>query len=193
MVIYLIRHSMPDVQPDVCYGQSDVGVLKWHFERTVKRLKKQLILKKNVDIFSSPAKRCVQLARALSKSKCRVKVDWRIMELNFGSWEMKSWEDIDDDALLSWCKDVINEKVPDGESYAQLYERACDFWRWLTAKEYEEAVICTHGGVIKAILTCVLEMPLKNSLSFQFRYGDAIRIEWNGHHPSLVEFISRDS
>jgi len=189
MVIYLIRHSMPDAPPDVCYGQSDVGLIKWHLERTVKRLNKQLILGKNVNIYSSPAKRCVQLARAISKSKCRVKVDWRIMEMDFGSWEMKTWDDIDDEALLAWCKDFTYKKVPNGESYAQVYERVCDFWKWLTAQEYEEAVVCTHGGVIKAILTYILEMPLQNSFSFQFHYGETIRVELNGHPPYLVEFM----
>ena len=192
MVIYLIRHTMPDAPPDVCYGQSDVGLLNGHLERTVKRLNKQLILGKNVNIFSSPAKRCVQLARAISKSKCRVKVDWRIMEMDFGSWEMKSWEEIEDQALLTWCHDFIYSKVPNGESYAQVYERACDFWKWLTAQDYEEVVVCSHSGVIKAILTHILEMPLKNSFSFHFHYGETIRIEMNSHHPYLVEFLSRE-
>jgi len=73
--IYLLRHTRPHIPPNPCYGQSDVGLLNGHLERTVKGLNKQLILGKNVNIYSSPAKRCVQLARAISKSKCRVKVD----------------------------------------------------------------------------------------------------------------------
>lgn len=192
MVIYLIRHPMPDAPEDVCYGQTDVGLVKWHLERTAKRLNKQLILGKNVNIYSSPAKRCVQLARAISKSKCRVKVDWRIMEMDFGSWEMKAWEDIEDEALLTWCHDSTYAKVPGGESYAQVYERVCDFWKWLITNEFEETVVITHGGMIKAILTYILEMPLKNSFSFQFHYGETIRIELNGHPPYLVEFMAME-
>lgn len=194
MVIYLIRHSMPDVASDVCYGQTDVKLLRWHLERTAKRLKKQVLAGANVNIFSSPSKRCVQLARAISRGPCRIKVDRRLSELNFGNWEMKSWDDIEDEAMLKWAGNFIYEQVPGGESYAQLYERVCDFWKMLTDKNSrdEEAIICTHSGVIKAILTHILEMPLKNSLAFKFRYGDTIRVELSDHQQYQVEFMPRD-
>ena len=193
MVIYVIRHSRPDIREDVCYGQSEVKLLQWHFERTIKRLQSQVLINRNTTLYSSPSKRCVQLARALSKAPCRIRVDHRLSELDFGDWEMKLWEDIDDTELLGWGSDYVFNKIPGGESYHQLYERVCDFWQYLVRENPDEAVVCTHGGVIKAILTHILDMPVNNSFSFQLRYGDTFRIVRNEHQPYLVEFLPNPS
>ena len=192
MIVYLIRHTRLRVTPDVCYGQSEMEVLGWHLERTVKRLKKQVLLQPRDTIYSSPLKRCVILAKALSKGPCRVKVDHRLMELNFGQWEMQDWNNIDDQALLDWSGDMINKQLPDGESYAQLYQRAGDFWQFLLQQEHEQTAVCTHGGVIKALLAHILDIPIGKSLGLTLHYGETIRIESNQHYPCLVEFLHHD-
>lgn len=191
MVIYLFRHSQPDPPPDVCYGQSNIPLIPWHFEHTVKRLRRLLPVQPRDTIYSSPLKRCVLLAKSLTKGPCRVKVDKRLSEMHFGEWEMKTWNDIDDQGLLRWCKNHIDEKAPGGESFKELYRRVCDFWDDITGGDEERVFICTHGAAMKAILTHIFEMPLKNSSSWQLHYGDAIRIEKNDHHPYLVEFLSQ--
>jgi len=166
-----------------------MDLLDWHLERTVKRLKKQVLLQPRDTIYSSPLKRCVILAKALSKGPCRVKVDHRLMELNFGQWEMQDWNTIDDQDMLDWSKDMINRALPGGESYAQLHQRVGDFWKSLIQMDPEQTAICTHGGVIKALLAHILDIPIYKSLGLQLHYGETIRIESNHRMPCLVEFL----
>lgn len=189
MIVYLIRHTRLKFIPDLCYGQSEMDLLDWHFERAVKRLKKQVLLQPRDTIYSSPLKRCVILAKALSKGPCRVKVDHRLMELNFGQWEMQDWNTIDDQDMLDWSKDMINRALPGGESYAQLYQRVGDFWKFLIQMDPEQAAVCTHGGVIKALLAHILDIPIDKSLGLHLHYGETIRIETNHRMPCLVEFL----
>jgi len=189
MIVYLIRHTRLKVIPDLCYGQSEMELLDWHFERTVKRLKKQVLLLPRDTIYSSPLKRCVILAKALSKGPCRVKVDHRLMELNFGQWEMQDWNNIDDQQMLKWSEDMVNGQLPGGESYAQLYQRAGDFWQFLLQMNHEQTAVCTHGGIIKALLAHILEIPIGKSLGIQLHYGETIRIESKHRMPFLVEFL----
>jgi alpha-ribazole phosphatase len=112
--------------------------------------------------------------------------------MNFGNWELKRWDEIEDEAFIKWSKDIIHEKVPGGESYAECFHRVKNFWEELIIKDFDQVVLCTHPGVMKAILTHILEMPLKNSVSLKFRFGEIIRIEHNAKNYTF-EFISNKS
>ena len=86
MEIYLVRHTTPEVGKGICYGQADLS-LSGSFELEMQRLKN--FLPKTFDIiYSSPLQRCRQMASILANE---VEYDSRLMEMNFGDWEMKSW------------------------------------------------------------------------------------------------------
>lgn len=78
---------------------------------------------------------------------CAAKLDARLREFNFGSWEGRRWEEIpahDQEALLAF--DGI--KAPAGEAMVSFRQRIRSFLRDL---EVERCVVVTHGGVIRAI------------------------------------------
>lgn len=84
MEIYLIRHTTPDIEKGICYGQSDIP-LKDTFPSEVKNILKSI--PKHFDkVYSSPLQRCTQLANYIDQNNT---IDNRLMELNFGSWELK--------------------------------------------------------------------------------------------------------
>ena len=99
MIIHLIRHTQPDVPSNTCYGQSDIGLLKEPLQTAVKNIKKLVPIAPKDFIYCSPLKRCIQLARELTKSPCRVVADHRLKEMNFGNWELKRWDEIEDEAF----------------------------------------------------------------------------------------------
>lgn len=74
-------------------------------------------------------------------------------EIDFGSFEMRSYEDLKEDpAFIEWITgDFESNKCSSGESGVSVAERAC---RALdsVAKEGRDAVIITHGGVIGGVL-----------------------------------------
>jgi len=190
MIIYLIRHTKPDIPANTCYGQSDIGVIDSSFQHEVKRMKAMLPVSKWGTIYTSPLKRCFCLAKELSRATCKIRVDERLKELNFGKWELKRWDEIDDIEMIEWGQDFIDKSPPEGESFAQLYKRTTSFWKELIAKRHQMAAVFTHGGIIKALLSHILEMPLKNSFSFQLNYGEILKIETNEHNMYQVEFLS---
>ena len=55
--------------------------------------------------------------------------DPRILELNFGDWEMQYFDKIKDPNLQCWYDDYLNVKATNGESFADQYKRVAAFFR----------------------------------------------------------------
>ncbi|RYF97545.1 MAG: alpha-ribazole phosphatase [Chitinophagaceae bacterium] len=129
MEIYLIRHTTPDVAKGICYGQTDLDIDKDLFEEELKIIQNKLpndISK----VYSSPLRRCTVLAQHLFSN---FETDDRLMELNFGKWENKNWNDLDQTELNHWMADFVNVPASNGENYTQLYERNIQFIKQLAA------------------------------------------------------------
>ena len=177
MVIYLIRHTTPDIEPGVCYGQSDLSLVE-SFEGEAQKVKASLHASGVSDdavFVSSPLQRCHRLASSLTDQK--VDTDDRLMEMNFGDWEMQKWDDIDPVALRRWTDDFVEQSCPGGESYRELYARVVGFIDDLQSNNHENVVIVTHGGVIRSVLTYLGESTLETSFEVSVEYGDVFKRE----------------
>ncbi len=91
MKITLIRHTSVNVEPGICYGQSDVP-LDESFSHTAEFIKHKLQVEKYDAIYCSPLSRCVKLAKYCGYETPIL--DKRLLEINFGDWEMKVKEKI---------------------------------------------------------------------------------------------------
>ena len=72
----------------------------------------------------------------------------RILELNFGDWEMQYFNKIKDPNLQCWYDDYMNVKATNGESFADQYRRVAAFLDEIKQKEAENIVVFAHGGVL---------------------------------------------
>ena len=164
MDVYLIRHSAVEVDKGICYGRSDVPLAAdcpSQFELVKGKLGGILPSL----VFCSPAQRCSQMANYLSPSG-KVIEDERLWELNFGEWELKAWNQLPQDQVLQWTENYIHEAPPSGERYMELFDRVKAFWQEeITTKNVESIFIITHGGVIRSILSYLLDIPLHKSFS----------------------------
>jgi len=173
MEVYLIRHTQPQVEKGVCYGQSDV-LVKDSFQEEVNKLLKHL--PKTIDtVYASPLMRCQKLAKEL-KASSSIQTDKRLMELNFGDWEMKKWDEIDQTELNKWMKDFVNVKVPNGESFTEMNTRVSSFAEELLKKEHKTAAVVAHAGVIRCLVALVLEIPLKNAFKIPVDHSSVTKI-----------------
>lgn len=70
------------------------------------------------------------------------------MEMNFGDWEMKKWDEIDQSELNAWMNDFQIKPCPNGESYGNVMTRLKSF---ISDRLQEESkyLIVTHGGIIR--------------------------------------------
>jgi alpha-ribazole phosphatase len=193
--IYLIRHSRVKVSSDTCYGQTDV-LLADSFLEEVQQIKNQLPdFSEAVLIITSPLQRCLQLARQLSFNQDKqIVIDKRLLELNFGEWEMQKWQEMDSHLLQEWMDDYVYVVPPQGESYQALFIRCQDFWQALLKQSFSTVLVITHAGVIRALIALLLEMPLKNAFAIQIDYGSVSQIKYHQNATTnwiTVEYLNR--
>ena len=93
MIITLIRHTSVAVSPGICYGNSDVDVSP-SFEKEAKQVLSKLQHIPFDAVYSSPLSRCRKQACYCGFTEPII--DTRLLELNFGDWEMKAWSEIED-------------------------------------------------------------------------------------------------
>ncbi|WP_291528322.1 alpha-ribazole phosphatase [Bacteroides sp. UBA939] len=179
MEIFLIRHTSVDVPLGVCYGQSDVP-LRDTFEQeaavTAGNLKSYLQQDRDFGhVYTSPLSRCTRLASYCGYPDAER--DKRLMEINFGDWEMKRFEQIDDPRLQEWYADYINVATTGGESFAMQYQRVANFLDELKEKEYESVAIFAHGGVLICAQLYAGSIKQEEAFGALTPYGGIIRLE----------------
>ncbi|MBN3728627.1 alpha-ribazole phosphatase [Burkholderia sp. Ac-20379] len=182
MDVVLIRHPAPAVEAGVCYGASDVplaGDAAREARAIVARVD-ALGLARPSAIDSSPLVRCASVARDIGAAmRCDVRVDARLREIDFGAWEMRSWDEIGRDALDRWQADLMGAREHGGESAAQLMARVAPLgaaWRESAA---QGSVVCvTHAGVMRALAAQWLGVPLERLLARRIAYGGCL---WFAH------------
>ena len=170
MEIHLIRHTTPDIGKGICYGHSEVG-LKASFDEECQAVLNHLPARATA-VYSSPLFRCLRLAKEIS-SHCSIPllIDDRLKELNFGDFENKRWEAVDQKALQDWMDDYVNVKCPNGESYRELSARVNQFLQEIFQTSYQSIIIVTHGGVMKSIDAAINKTSLEKAMEKVFDYG----------------------
>ena len=162
MEIYLIRHTAVAVDQGICYGQKDVDLADTYPEE-LEKVKTSLNKIEFDSIYTSPLTRAKKLANDIYPEQ--VKEDTRLMELNFGDWEGKVWDEIKDPYLDKWMEDFVNLKCSNGESFVMLRDRVLEFWNELKSKDYKKVAIFTHGGVIRTIQAIEKNIKLEDSFN----------------------------
>jgi alpha-ribazole phosphatase len=177
MEVYLVRHTETVCEKGICYGQSDIEIRAPYdivFETIISQLPKEAIL------YSSPLQRCVVLAKHIQENSQidSITEDSRLMEMNFGDWELKSWDDIPQEVLDPWMTDFVNVQVPNGESFVDLHERVVDFLENEVSKVTEKPlIIVAHAGVIRSILCKINNLPLLEAFKSKLDFGAVVKIE----------------
>ena len=191
MKLTLVRHTSLDIAPSICYGQSDVGVSA-NFDNERLALQNKLAAFQFDAIYASPLKRCHQLAQALCIDKTlgypseNIKLDERLRELHFGDWEMHAWDAIPRDIFDVWANDYANLAPPNGETFLQLHARAKRFVEDVSSHYHGKSIlVVTHGGLIRALVAEVLNMPLKRLFRINIDHASVTQLEFNGEVPKI--------
>ncbi len=151
MTIFLVRHTRTSCKPGICYGHSDVG-LPASFCMDRGKVADELGDRSFDTIYSSPSSRCRLLAAFLAGGQ-NVIHDDRLMELNFGRWEMKSWDSIAASPEgNTWFADYLQVRCPGGESYMDLIQRVEHFMEDHIIGAKGDILIVSHAGTIRALL-----------------------------------------
>ncbi len=88
------------------------------------------------------------LANALAPD---VRFDARLVELDFGAWELRAWDAIARAEIDAWAADVVNHQPGGGESVLDMARRISRFYDDLVGAQLPAAVLVCHAGAIRLL------------------------------------------
>jgi broad specificity phosphatase PhoE len=164
----MVRHTTVDVPPGMCYGRTDVA-LRDSFAEEAAVVREALSGVRFDSVWSSPLSRCTRLAGACGYRDPRL--DDRLLEINFGEWEGRLFDEIADPRLRLWYADYLNVRPTGGESFSEQCARVAEFLDELRGGDFHHpvslpgcqpasatdgpsrrALVFTHGGVMLAAM-----------------------------------------
>lgn len=184
--VYLIRH-LPTVynRSGIYMGRSnDLSIIPQtigQFQTTISRHFSSPI---HACIYTSPAKRCMETAMAFAdflKITRNIEVDNNLQEMDHGLFEGKLPSQIKRDytkMYQDWMEKPSQVSFPNGESFAEVMDRATSFlWRIIGKAKNDTIILFTHVDVIKMILCWVLGVPIDNKRMFCVDNGSVTCLE----------------
>ena len=174
--IYLIRHGLTEANEKHLYcGSTDLPLSQKGREELAEI--KYDIDKSKVCFITSGMKRTEETLKILFGDIPRV-IDSRFKEIDFGIFEMKSYNELKDTAeYQQWLDGDNHANIPPyGESGAQMEKRVLVAFAEIKGTD-KDTVIITHGGVIASIMANLFKEENKNRYQWQPQPGHGYLIE----------------
>ena len=175
MTIYFIRHGRTEANERRLYcGSTDLPLSDAGREE-LRQLHYDI---KNVRFLTSGMKRTNETLRTLF-GDVPYEVDSRFREVDFGIFEMHSYEELKDTPeYQAWLTGDNDANVPpNGESGVQMIKRVLQAF----SEIQEDACIITHGGCIAAIMEHLFPNENKNRYEWQPLQGKGYMITACGY------------
>jgi broad specificity phosphatase PhoE len=187
--LLLIRHGEVEAKYQGVFGGKIDMNLSPRGKQQAKKLAEYLEAKTIDAIYASPMKRVQQtLAPTLKASRHEQNIFHDLREIDFGDWTGLDWLTVRDRfnfAVHEWLDQIEYPGAPNGESGKTFRARLEPCLREILKKHPGEnvAVFC-HGGVIRALLAILLDLPLPKTNSFEVEYASITQVAL---HPHMAE------
>lgn len=174
--IYLIRHGQVvgfeqkryNGHADVLLtpeGEAQFGIIKMRLQR--KELKA---------VYSSDLTRCRVGANLIAADHgLTPQFVPELRELHIGDWEGQTWQQLQAAYPTEWqarLDDIVNYRVPNGESLHDLSARVLPALRRIVAAHPgEDVLVVAHGGANRVILLDAIGAPLNCLFNIEQSYG----------------------
>ncbi|MGX4644419.1 histidine phosphatase family protein [Massilia sp. SYSU DXS3249] len=158
MRLLLVRHPRPAIDAGLCYGSTDVAAAPGEILRVCEALRTGG-LPPALPTWSSPLSRCADLARAIAPPD--LQFDTRLAEMDFGDWEMRSWDAIPRGEVDTWAADLLHYRPGGGECVLHVARRVSAFLGDLYATGHPEALVICHAGTIRLLRALWTGQPLE--------------------------------
>ena len=175
MTIYLIRHGKTEANERKLYcGSTDLPLS----ERGREELSQLRYEIKNVRFLTSGRSRTNETLKILF-GEVRFDTDFRFREVDFGRFEMHSYEQLKNMTEYQiWCTGDNEANVaPNGESGLQMKQRVLEAFSEIK----EDTVLICHGGVIAAIMDHLFPEENKSRYDWQPKNGCGYMIKDHGY------------
>ena len=179
--LLLVRHAEVAVDyQHVFGGRVDMDISpRGHEQAAV--LAKYLHTKPFDALYASPMKRVQQTLAALQTNGCpppKILADLR--EVDFGDWTGHSWEAIREKfgvSAFTWLDQLECGSIPNAECVAECRARVAGCLDEILATHPGKTIaIFCHGGVIRLVLSNLLQLPLPKTDAFQIEYASVTEV-----------------
>lgn len=175
--VVLVRH--PAVIEDVhgiCYGTSDVPLSRDGLGRIADIVNGLLVHHPITHIYHSGLQRTAILGQELAARRgIQAVTEPRLKERCFGTWELRSWDDIyaeTRDAMMGMVQAPATWRPPGGETTFELRDRVLAWYADLPPTGHIVAV--THAGPIAVLQGTVAGLPVDQWFHLIPTYGQSV-------------------
>ncbi len=133
-------------------------------------------------MYASPMKRVQQTLAPLAKMTGLSPIILPgLREVDFGAWTGLSWEQVYERFKVSafdWLIELERGSIADAESTADFRKRVDESLRELLQHSpHKEIAVIAHGGVIRMLLSLILDLPFAKMSAFDIEYASITKVK----------------
>lgn len=188
--LFLIRHGEVEKRYQGVFGGRIDMNLSGTGRRQAERLAHYLDRHKFDAAYASPMKRVQQtVAPSLGNGMPKPVILDGLREVDFGDWSGMGWADVQARFGISaydWLNALDQGAMSNAETGAQFRKRLEPVLSEILQKHPGKrvAVFC-HGGVVRMVLSILLELPLVKTDMFEVDYASVTWIELRSRGPEI--------
>ena len=142
-------------------------------------------------VYASPMKRAQQTLAPLASHCPRPAIEKpEFREVDFGVWTGLSWEEVHSKHQVSafdWLDRIEKGEIAEAETGATFRARIEPTLRQIVEEHAGQSVaIVCHGGVIRMMLSILLDLPLPKLASFEIDYASVTQVERHTHKTEVT-------
>lgn len=190
--LYLIRHGEVDTRYHKVFGGSRIDMeLSEQGHAQAKRMAEYIHTEKLDAIYTSPMTRARQTAAPLLEKlpHHEPRVIEGLREVDFGVWTGLTWDGVLQKygvSAFDWLDQLHAAAIPEAESAAEFRARVDpSIQQIIKAHPGEQVAVVCHGGVVRMILSLLLDIPLPLMGRMQIEYGSVSIVNLHAHKTEL--------
>ncbi len=178
-IIYLVRHGETKATLERRYeGAGDSDLTERGLSQARSAARKLAGTGARV-VYSSPRLRALRTSEVIAGQFGLIPVVLDdLAEASFGTWEGLTYEEIrlrDPDRLDRWLGNPLHVSPPGGESLTEMWDRVRRCIRKVMSTG-ETVVVASHGGPIRAVLSCCEHGDLRGFWETSIKPGEVRRV-----------------
>ena len=190
--LHLIRHGKTYANENrLYYGFSDIDISEKGKEDLI-LLKKEIKYPTGDFFITSGLKRTIQTLEIIYGKKQFI-INENLKEMNFGDFELKSYEQLKENKdYIKWIENIEENEIPNGETKNQFENRTLigfsNIFKSALNNNFKDIVVICHGGVISIFM----ENMFKNKYNFYEwlpSYGRGYTVTFDENNEKYYEKI----
>jgi broad specificity phosphatase PhoE len=188
--LLLLRHAEVEPAYQRVFGGSIDMNLSEHGREQAEVLARFLSRRALSSLYSSPMKRARQTLEPVAKALgIQAEIRPELSEVDFGDWTGLSWKQVGERhgvSAFDWLDKLDQAAIPNGECGGRFRARIEPCIRQIleVSAGRRVGVLC-HGGVIRMILSILLELPLPKTACFEIDYASVTELHLHPHRTEV--------